>query len=88
MAQLLDPAAFERPQSNRLYRTPGKHANSKEQLYSTYERLKQRRRKLDTLRYGLNTENSRPDDSYSMHSEATDLMDRKSPLFANAYFKG
>ncbi len=85
---LLDDGPFERPPSKRLYRTSPKHPNNRQQLYSTYERLRQRRRKLDALRYGLDMDGIRHDDSYSMHSEATDFGDRKSLMSAASYLQG
>ena len=70
--QLVSEAAFHRHPAHQC------HAAS-ERLHTTYEQLKQRRQKLDALRFGLDPKELGCD-SYSIHSDIADMTDRRSFL--------
>merc|ERR550532_3161063 len=57
-------------------------------VQSTYQRLRDRRRKLQALRRGIDLEDMDYSDAMSMQSEVTDYGDRKSMISATSYTHG
>ena len=57
-------------------------------VQSTYQRLRDRRRKLQALRRGIDLDDMDYSDAMSMQSEATDYGDRKSMISTNSYTHG
>lgn len=65
----------------------GKAPNIRKDLKHTYDRLKERRKKLRALRYGLELDMDYSD-AASLQSETTDYGDRRSLISANSYTQG
>lgn len=60
----------------------------RQSLQQTYHRLKERQRKLNALRFGLNQYELDFSDVASMQSEVTDYGDRKSMMSGTSYTQG
>ena len=65
-----------------------KPADIGKSIQMTYNRLRERRRKLQALRYGLEFDEMEYSDAGSLHSEVTDFTDRKSLMSGNSYTHG
>ena len=59
-----------------------------EALRRTYDRLKERHRKLQALRHGLDIGGLDTTDAASLRSEITDFGERKSMISANSFTQG
>ena len=75
----------QRPPAHQFAEVSSTHAESKRRY--TYEQLKQRRQKLDALRFGLDPKELGYD-SYSILSDIADITDRKSPLSTTSSRQG
>ena len=65
-----------------------KNPQSREALQLTYNRLKDRQRKLNTLRFGMDIDDMEYSEVGSVLSEATDFGDRRSLISSTSYTQG